>query len=99
MKNRTVHIKSDQRVILSTWQTIGHYSFMLVPLIFPAFELFYKLSGKTTVNSFSNTFQLICVLVSLVIGYFKWRELSYYLLEESRSDKEFENAVLASANK
>ncbi len=99
MKNRTVHIKSDKRVILSTWQTIGHYSFMLVPLIFPALELFNKLSGKTTVNSFSITFQLICVLVSLAIGYFKWRELFYYSLEESRTDKEFENAVLASANK
>jgi hypothetical protein len=99
MKNLNDHIKSDKRVILSTWQTIGHYSFMLVPLIFPAFELFYKLSGKPTVNSFSTTFQLICFLVSLAIGYFKWRELCCYLLEESRSDKEFENAVLASANK
>jgi hypothetical protein len=99
MKNKTAHIKSDKRVVLSNWQTIGHYSFMLVPLMFPAFELFYKLSGKTMVNSFSTTFQVICVLVSLTIGYFKWRELSYYLLEESRSDKEFENSVLASANK
>lgn len=99
MKKRTAHIKSDKRVILNTWQTIGHYSFMLVPLIFPALELFYKLSDKTIVNSFSTKFQLICALFSLAIGYFKWRELFYYSLEESRSDKEFENAVLASANK
>ncbi len=99
MRSRTKYTKSDKRVVLRTWQSIGHYSFMLVPLMFPAFELFYKLSGKTAVNTFSISAQLIFVLVSIVIGYLKWRELSYYQLEESRSDNEFENAVLTSANK
>ncbi len=100
MRNRTLqYLKSNKQVILSIWQTVGHYSFMLVPLMFPAFELFYKFSGKTVVNSFSISAKLIFVLISLVIGYFKWRELSYYQIEKSRTDEEFKNAVLASANK
>jgi hypothetical protein len=99
MKNRTLYTKSNKRVVLSIWQILGHYSFMLIPLILPSFELFYKLNGKTSVNTFSTSIQLIFVLASLVIGYFKWKELSYYLIEESRSDNEFESAVLASANK
>jgi len=99
MKKSTEIIKSDKRVILSFWQTLGHYSFMLVPLMFPAFELYYKFSGKSVVNSFSTTTQIVFVLVSLIIGYFKWRELNYYETKEQRTDKEFEDAVLATANK
>lgn len=99
MKKSTEIIKSDKRVILSFWQTLGHYSFMLVPLMFPAFELFYKMSGKTAIDAFSNTANVLFVIASLIIGFFKWRELNYYELEVSRSDGEFENAVLATANK
>jgi hypothetical protein len=72
---------------------------MLVPLIIPGIDLFYKLSGKSTVNSLSISTQLIFVFVSLLIGYFKWRELNYYELVETRTDNEFEDAVLATANK
>lgn len=92
-------IKSDKRVTLSFWQTVGHYSFMLVPLMFPAFELYYMLSGNPAVNTFSPRTYIVFVLVSLAIGIFKWRELTYYELREQRSDKEFKNAVLAAANK
>jgi hypothetical protein len=99
MKKSSGIIKSDKRVTLSFWQTLGHYSFMLVPLMFPAIELFYKLSGKTAINTFSNTANVLFIIASLIIGFFKWRELNYYELEVSRSDGEFENAVLATANK
>jgi hypothetical protein len=93
------HTKSNKRVALSFWQTLGHYSFMLVPLMFPTLELFYKLSGKTAVNTFSIETKIIFILISLIIGVFKWRELNYYEIDIQRTDNEFENAVLAAANK
>ncbi len=99
MNKNSHHIKSDKRVALSFWQTLGHYSFVIVPLMFPAFELFYKLSGKTAVNTFSVGTQIIFILISLIIGIFKWRELNYYEINEQRTDKEFEDSVLAAANK
>ncbi len=99
MNKKSYHKKSEKRIVLSIWQTLGHYSFMLVPLMFPAFELFYKLSGKTAINTFSNTANILFVLAGLTIGFFKWRELYYYELDVSRTDSEFENAVLATANK
>ena len=99
MTKNNLYRKSKKHVVLSFWQTIGHYSFMLVPLLIPGIELFYKIIGKTTVNTFSTSTQLILVLASLIIGYFKFREPNYYELEEPRIDKEFENAVLAAANK
>jgi hypothetical protein len=99
MNKKILHTKSHKRVALSFWQSLGHYSFMLVPLMFPAFELFYKLRGKTAVNTFSTRTQIIFILVSIIIGIFKWRELNYYEIKEQRTDNEFENAVLAAANK
>lgn len=91
--------KSKKRIVLSFWQTIQHYSFVLIPLIILGIDLYYKLSDKSTVNSFAPTTQLIFVFISLIIGYFKWRELNYYELDESRTDSQFENAVLATSNK
>lgn len=91
--------KSKKRIVLSFWETMQHYSFVLIPLFIPGIALYYKLSDKSTVNSFAPTTQLIFVFISLLIGYIKWRELNYYELDESRTDSEFENAVLATANK
>ncbi len=99
MNKNIPHTKSDKRVTLSFWQTLGHYSFMLVPLMIPALEIYYKLIGKTAVNSFSIITNLIFVVLSLIIGYLKWQELAYYQLNEKRTDEEFENAVFASANR
>lgn len=99
MKKKKKNIKSNKRVVLSFWQTLGHYSFILVPLMFPAFELFNKSSDKTAVSTFSVKTHILFILISLIIGVFKWRELNYYEIEEQRTDKEFENAVLATANK
>lgn len=91
--------KSKKRIVLSFWQTMQHYSFVLIPLFIIGIDLYYKLSDKSTVNSFAPTTQLIFVFISLIIGYFKWRELSYYELDVSRTDSQFENAVLATSNK
>lgn len=99
MKKNRHHIKSDKRVALNFRQKLGHYSFVLVPLMIPTFELLFRLSGKTAVNTFSTRIQLLFILLSIIIGIFKWRELSYYEINEPRSDKEFEHAVLATANK
>ncbi|MFT6810822.1 MAG: hypothetical protein ACJA01_004067 [Saprospiraceae bacterium] len=93
------NITPSNRIELSTTQYIGHYSFMLVPLIFPAFELFYKLRGDNMVNTFSTTTQIVFAFLSLLIGYFKWRELRYHEIIAERTDEEFKNSVLAASNR
>ena len=90
---------SDKCIILDFWQTIGHYSIVLIPLILSAIEIFYKLIDKTIFNPFSTSTKLLFLLASLIIGYFKWKELNYYEIEEFRSDKEFKESILATANK
>lgn len=72
---------------------------MLIPLIFPGFEVFYNLSSKTTGNTFSTSTHLIFIGLSLLVAYLKRKELNFIQLNEKRTNKEFENAVLATANK
>lgn len=92
-------ITSTNRMKLSTLQYLGHYSFMLVPLILPGMDLFFKIRGEVAVNSFSATTHLICISLSLVIGYFKWKELKFYEVKGYRTDEEFESAIFATSNK
>lgn len=93
------YITSNNRIKLSTLQYLGHYSFMLVPLILPGIEFFFKLRGEVVMNPYSTITHLICISLSLVIGYFKWKELKFYEVKDYRTDKEFECAILATANK
>lgn len=99
MDNSSLNKKVDQRIKLTLNQTLFHYSFMLVPLFVIAYEFYYKLSGNTIVNEFSGTAKLVLIVLSLIIGYLKWRELLYSQLNVKRTTKQFEKAVLASANK
>lgn len=91
--------KSDKRVVLSFWQSIGHYSFVLIPQIPLMFEVYALITGDSFSNTFSISTYIFLGVVSILIGYLKWNELHYYEFNEGRNDDEFENAVLAASNK
>jgi hypothetical protein len=90
---------SKKRIFLNSWQTIEHYSFILFPLIVLLYFVFNEGKSNDGESLYESKIILFLILLSVVVSYLKWKELAFYQLDERRSDVEFENAVLASANK
>ena len=94
-----LHKKQTRKLKLNPIATIGHYSFALAPLMIPGMELYFKLNQIQNIHSFSSTTLLICFILSGIIIYLKWKELIIERIYQSRTDEEFNDAVLATANK
>lgn len=94
-----LHSKETRKLKLNQIVTIGHYSFALAPLMIPGMELYFKLNHIQNIHSFSNTTLLICFILSGIIIYLKRKELIIERIYRSRTDEEFNDAVLATANK
>lgn len=99
MNNNSIHRIEKLRVKLNPIQSIGHYSFAIFPLIIISVDFYYKITSKPVVNTFSEIAYLICFGLSGFILYLKYQELIIDRLYVKRSNKEFKEAVLATANK
>ena len=98
MKQSTEHRIEKRRIHLTPLQTIGHYSFALFPLLFPAMDLYFQVTDKHVVNSFSSLANFICVGLSVLIIVLKHKELISERIYDSRTDEQFKDAVFATAN-
>lgn|GEM_PF-3539257 len=89
----------NSRITLNPLQYLFHFSFALLPLIFPSLELYYRINNIEKVNSFPLIVHVVAIGLSLIIFYLKWREIKIDRIYESRTDEEFKLSVLATANK
>lgn len=96
-RNKDKYYRTAKRIQLNSWQKLGYYSFMFLPLIIPFMEMYSALRNVEVDKSFPISYTLICVSLSMLIGYFKWRQLVYYETLEIRTDYQFKEAVYAAA--
>ena len=99
MKKTQKYRIESLRLKLNSIQYLGHFSFVLIPLLLPGMELYYKLTNGQTSNAFPFYSHLLVLLLTGIIIYVKWKELHIKRIYEIRTDKQFKDAVFATANK
>lgn len=91
-----IHIS---RLKLSPAQAIGHYSIVVLPMIVPVMDLYLYLMGIQPANNFSVMRYLVVSIITAIIIIQKWNELKIERIYEIRTNGEFKDSVLATANK
>lgn len=87
------------RMALTPLKSLSHYSFALLPLLFPIMDVYDLLFDPDMGESLFGRGVLFFTILSVVIAVIKWRELKFRYFKGQLTDKQFENAVYATANK
>lgn len=98
MNSKLKYINVNGRIVLPPFKIFSHYSIALLTLVFPVMDLYDLFFNSDIKESLLGRGTFIFASFSILIAIFKWRELKFQFFNGQLTDKQFENAVYATAN-